>query len=63
MIMTPLKPDQKDALAKAFKGFLDEVTGETEMEEETEDMGSEDSMSEDMPMKKKKGMAKYMEEM
>lgn len=60
MIMTPLKPDQKDALAKAFKGFLDEVTGETETE--TEDTGSEDSMSEDMPMKKK-GMAKYMEEM
>lgn len=57
MIMTPLKPDQKDALAKAFKGFLDEVTGETEMEEETEDESSED-----MPMKKK-GMAKYMEEM
>ena len=61
MIMTPLKPDQKDALTKAFSGFLEGVSGETEME--TEDMGSEDSMSEDTPMKKKKGMAKYMEEM
>lgn len=57
--MTPLKPDQKDALTKAFSGFLEGVSGETEME--TED--SEDS--EDMPMKKKKGkgMEKYMEEM
>jgi len=57
VIMTPLKPDQKDALTKAFSGFLEGVAGETEME--TED--SEDS--EDMPKKKGKGMAKYMEQM
>lgn len=60
MIMTPLKPDQKDALTKAFSGFLEGVSGETEME--TED--SEDSEdSEDTPKKKGKGMEKYMEEM
>jgi len=56
VIMTPLKPDQKDALTKAFSGFLEGVAGETEME-------TEDSESEDMPKKKGKGMEKYMEEM
>jgi hypothetical protein len=56
--MTPLKPDQKDALSKAFNDML----GEFAEESVPEGMESEDS--EDMPMKKKaKGMTKYMEQM
>lgn len=59
--MPPLKPEQKDALSKAFTDML----GEFAAESVPEGMESEDSEdSEDMPMKKKaKGMTKYMEQM
>lgn len=56
--MTPLKPEQKDALSKAFTDML----GEFATESVPEGMESEDSK--DMPMKKEaKGMTKYMEQM
>lgn len=59
--MTPLKPEQKDALSKAFNDML----GEFAEESVPDGMESEDSEdSEEMPMKKKaKGMTKYMEQM
>ena len=58
--MDALKPEQKDALAKAFTGFLEDFAEESV----PEGMESEDSEdSEDMPKKKGKGMEKYMEQM
>jgi hypothetical protein len=62
--MTPLKPDQKDALSKAFNDMLGEFAAES-VPEGMESEDSEDMASEDMPMKKKKakGMTKYMEQM
>jgi hypothetical protein len=62
--MDALKPEQKDALAKAFTGFLEDFAEES-VPEGMESEDSEDMASEDMPMKKKKGkgMAKYMEQM
>ena len=57
--MAPLKPDQKDALAKAFSDFLEDFAEESATEEEDEDETEEEQKT--MPMKK--GMTKYREQM